>query len=209
MNVLKLVSQGGLAMMPLLVLSVIALAIVLERTLFFASLEWGGRDFRLRLREYARQGRLPECVLWLTGLKGAVVGVAQAGLNHWERGPESMENAMAAQAQVETMALHRYLMMLETTITASPLIGLLGTITGMMGVFRSVSEKISANPQADTSNILAGIGEALVATATGILVAVFCLFVHNLFQRLAERQMEESQVLANQLLQMSEEMRGY
>lgn len=209
MNVLKLVSQGGLAMMPLLVLSVIALAIVLERTLFFASLEWGGRDFRLRLREYVRQRRLSECVLWLTGLRGAVVGVAQAGLQHWERGPESMENAMAAQAQVETMALHRYLVMLETTITASPLIGLLGTITGMMGVFRSVSEKISANPQADTSNILAGIGEALVATATGILVAVFCLFVHNLFQRLAERQMEESQVLANQLLQMSEEMRGY
>ena len=209
MNILKLVSQGGLAMMPLLVLSVIALAIVLERTLFFASLEWGGRDFRLRLQEYIRQRKLPECVLWLTGLKGSVVGVAQAGINHWERGPESMENAMAAQAQVETMALNRYLVMLETTITASPLIGLLGTITGMMGVFRSVSEKISANPQADTSNILAGIGEALVATATGILVAVFCLFVHNLFQRLAERQMEESQVLANQLLQMSEEMRGY
>ena len=77
MNVLKLVSQGGLAMMPLLVLSVIALAIVLERTLFFASLEWGGRDFRLRLHEYVRQRRLPECVLWLTGLRGAVVGVAQ------------------------------------------------------------------------------------------------------------------------------------
>ncbi|MBS2040902.1 MotA/TolQ/ExbB proton channel family protein [bacterium] len=209
MNILKFVSQGGLAMLPLLALSVIALAVVLERTLFFASLEWGGRDFRLRLREYVRHNRIPECALWLTGLRGAISGVAQAGLNHWERGPEAMENAMVAQAQVETMALNRYLMMLETTITASPLIGLLGTITGMMGVFRSVSEKISANPQADTSNILAGIGEALVATATGILVAVFCLFLHNLFQRLAERQMEESQVLANQLLSMSEELRGY
>lgn len=209
MNVLKLVSQGGLAMLPLLVLSVIALAIALERTLFFASLEWGGRDFRLRLHEYARQRRFSECILWLNGLKGSVVGVTQAGLKNWERGSDSMENAMAAQAQLETMSLNRYLIMLETTITASPLIGLLGTITGMMGVFRSVSEKISANPQADTSNILAGIGEALVATATGILVAVFCLFVHNLFQRLAERQMEESQVMANQLLAMAEELRGY
>jgi biopolymer transport protein ExbB/TolQ len=64
---------------------------------------------------------------------------------------------------------------------------------------------MSNNPQADTTGILAGIGEALIATAAGILIAVVCLFFHNMYQRFAEQQMDATQDVANLLTELVDE----
>ncbi|MBN9416885.1 MAG: MotA/TolQ/ExbB proton channel family protein [Candidatus Eremiobacteraeota bacterium] len=205
MNLFQFAQQGGIFMVPLILLSLLSMAVGLERTFYFANLHWGGDVFRNRLVGLLREGKEAEAIQWLQGLRGAVAGTALAGARRWSRGRASMESAMVAQSHRDQAALHRFLVVLETTVTASPLIGLLGTITGMMGVFRAVSSKIAENPQADTSSILAGIGEALVATAAGILIAVVSLFIHNLFQRLAERQMDEAQDVANELVDLIDE----
>ncbi|MFN8612227.1 MAG: MotA/TolQ/ExbB proton channel family protein [Vulcanimicrobiota bacterium] len=208
MNLLTFVQQGGVFMLPLVFLSLLSMAVGLERMLYFANLNWGGEAFRNRLLGLLREGKEAEAIAWLQGLRGAVAGTALAAVKRWGRSRASIESAMVAQSHRDQGALYRFLVILETTVTASPLIGLLGTITGMMGVFRAVSAKIAENPQADTSSILAGIGEALVATATGILIAVVSLFVHNLFQRLAERQMDEAQDIANELMDLVDEKAG-
>lgn len=205
MNLGTLIQEGGVFMLPLLALSVVALAIVFERALYFANLEWGGEGFRRQLAQLIGSGKRDEALAWLSRMRGPVAGTAVAGLSRWSKGRQAVENAMTSQAHREQGALMRFLSVLETTITASPLIGLLGTITGMMGVFRAVSEKMSTNPQADTTGILAGIGEALIATATGILVAVVCLFFHAIFQRLAERQMDATQDVANLVAELMDE----
>ena len=103
---------------------------------------------------------------------------------------------MSAQAKEEEPLLHRFLGLLETIVTAAPLIGLLGTITGMMGVFHSVASKLNSDPHANTTGITAGIGEALIATATGILVAVLALIIHNICQSVAESRMTEAEQTA-------------
>jgi biopolymer transport protein ExbB len=100
---------------------------------------------------------------------------------------------MIAEAKEQEPELYRFLGLLETIVTAAPLIGLLGTITGMMGVFRAVAQKLGDDPHANTTGITAGIGEALIATATGILVAVLALFLHNVFQALAEARTTEAE----------------
>ena len=205
MNITHFVQQGGVFMVPLLSLSVLAMAVTIERALYFASLEWGGEPFRRRLLGWLSEGKTEEAERWLGSRKGAVAGTALVAVRRWGRSRASLENAMVAQSHREQGALQRFLVILETTVTASPLIGLLGTITGMMGVFRAVSLKLSENPQADTSGILAGIGEALVATASGILIAVVCLFIHNTFHRLSEHQMDEAQNVANDLLDLHEQ----
>lgn len=205
MNLVNFVQQGGIFMVPLVLMSLLSMAVGFERMLYFANLNWGGDAFRTRLLGLLREGKEAEAMAWLQGLRGAVSGTALAAVKRWNRDRSSVENAMVAQSHREQAALFRFLVVLETTVTASPLIGLLGTITGMMGVFRAVSAKIAENPQADTSSILAGIGEALVATATGILIAVVSLFIHNLFQRLAERQMDEAQDIANELIDLLDE----
>ena len=205
MNLLHFAQQGGIFMVPLVFLSLLSMAVGLERLIYFANLNWGGEAFRTRLAGLLREGKEAEAIAWLQGMRGAVAGTALAAVKRWKRGRASVENAMVAQSHRDQAALFRFLVILETTVTASPLIGLLGTITGMMGVFRAVSAKIAENPQADTSSILAGIGEALVATAAGILIAVVSLFIHNFFQRLAERQMDEAQDVANELVDLLDE----
>lgn len=192
--------QGGVFMIPLLAASVLAVAVFLERLLYFMRLEGGKEGFQQRLGDLIRAGRRAEAITWLQSLRGPVPGTALAALQNWDRGRGAVESAMASRARVEGGRLHRFLNILETTVTASPLIGLLGTITGMMGVFRQVSERLGNNPQADTSGILAGIGEALIATATGIMVAVVCLVIHNLFQAWAESQMDAAEATAENIL---------
>ena len=205
MNVLHLIHQGGLCMLPLLAMSIVALALCLDRALYFASLEWGGDRFRDQLRAYIRHQRWAEGLLWLNPAQGPVAQVARLGLNRWGQPVRSLQSAIAMVCEDATPRLHQHLTMLETFVTASPLIGLLGTITGMMSVFRQVAVKMTQQPQADTSGILAGIGEALIATASGIMVAVACLLAHNLFQFLAERQMERTRSLSRELLNLYEE----
>jgi len=202
MNLMHLIQQGGVFMLPLLALSVLSMAVTIERALYFASIEWGGERFRQRLMALLSEGKQEEAGSWLGGLRGPVSHTALAAVKRWGRSRSALESAMVSQSHKDQGALQRFLVVLETTVTASPLIGLLGTITGMMGVFRAVSLKLSENPQADTSGILAGIGEALVATAAGILIAVVSLLVHNLFNRLAEKQMDECQNVANELLDL-------
>jgi biopolymer transport protein ExbB len=195
-------------MVPLLLASVLALALSLERVIYFARLESGGNVFLERMRAIIKDGKLTDGIAWLRGLAGPVPAVIETGLRNWEQPEKILEDSIAAQSHVEVQELHRNLSILETIVTASPLIGLLGTITGMMGVFRAVSEKLAQSPQADTSSILAGIGEALIATATGILVAVFCLLCHNFFQSMAERQMGATQRAVNELLLLRHQTRS-
>ena len=205
MNLATLVQQGGIFMVPLLLMSVLALSVIIERTLYFAMLEWGGAPLRSKLIQFVSGSQITEAQAWLQRLRGPIPAVALAGLRRWDKGRRALDNALVSEAHREQAQLQRFLPVLETTVTASPLIGLLGTITGMMGVFRAVADKMAKNPQADTSGILAGIGEALIATATGILVAVVCLFFHNLFQRLAEQQLEATQDVANVLVELYDE----
>ena len=208
MNIFKLVTQGGVFMYPLLLASVLALALSLERAIYFARVESGSALFLQKMRGLVAESKFAETLAWLQGLSGPVPAVVEAGIKNWDQSDRVMEDSISAQSQVEVEELHKNLVVLETIVTASPLIGLLGTITGMMGVFRAVSEKLAQSPQADTSSILAGIGEALIATATGILVAVFCLLCHNFFQARAERQMAASQRAVNELLLLRHQMKG-
>jgi biopolymer transport protein ExbB len=208
LNLFKIVSQGGVFMYPLLLASVLALALSLERLIYFSRLEGGAGEFLQKMRKFITENKVSEATTWLQGLNGPVPAVVEMGLRNWEESEKIVEDSIAAQSHLEVQELQRNLPVLETVVTASPLIGLLGTITGMMGVFRAVAEKLALNPQADTSAILAGIGEALIATATGILVAVFCLLCHNLFQGMAERQMSAMQRAVNELLLLRHQTRN-
>ena len=105
-----------------------------------------------------------------------VARVLAAGLRH--RNPAA-GLAMEAAAQDELARLRRYLPLLDTVITLAPLLGLLGTVTGMIGAFGIMSQAGLNQPTAITG----GVGEALVATAGGLAVAIGALVPYNFFQR--------------------------
>lgn len=185
-------------MWPLLLGSALAVGVGLERALYFLKLKGAGRAYRRDLERALSSGDLDRAAALSDG-EGPARACAKAAIENWSHNSEVLETAMASEAKEQEPALFRFLGLLETIVTAAPLIGLLGTITGMMGVFRAVAQKLGDDPHANTTGITAGIGEALIATATGILVAVLALLIHNFFQSLAEARATEAEQTAESI----------
>lgn len=193
-----LIERGGVFMWPLLFGSALALGVGVERAVYFLRLRAFDRVSRKNLETALSGGDLERAISIAEGA-GPSRDCVRAAVENWSQSPDVVDAALAVQAKEHEPLLHRFLGLLETIVTAAPLIGLLGTITGMMGVFRAVAQKLGADPHASTTGITAGIGEALIATATGILVAVMALLIHNICQAQAEARMTELEQTAESI----------
>jgi len=165
--------RGGPVMVPLLASSVMALAVILDRCLLwrrFRKDESGETILALVVA-----GHLAEATKMARASQHPVARVLLAGLEHHYPVPGM---AMEASSQAELQRLKRYLPLLDTIITLAPLLGLLGTITGMISSFGIVSEAGLGQPHAITG----GVAEALIATATGLSVAILTLVPYNYFR---------------------------
>jgi biopolymer transport protein ExbB len=174
----SVVVRGGFVMIPLLTASVVAMTVILERLIFW-------RRLRLRRREtgilaLVAEGDLPQAMQAASASRQPVARVLGAGIAAKHLSPGS---AMQAAAQAEVSQARRYLPILDTVITLAPLLGLLGTITGMISAFGIVSEAGLGQPHAITG----GIAEALIATATGLLIAIMTLIPYNYFRSKVEQ----------------------
>jgi biopolymer transport protein ExbB len=173
--------KGGPVMAPLLICSVLALAVVLERGWFWwRSRERGDAD---RVLGAVRRNQWDEAVGVAEASRSPVARVLAAGIRHRNPAPAL---AMETAAQEEAVRLNRYLPILDTIITLSPLLGLLGTVTGMIAAFGIMAAAGMNEPNAITG----GVAEALIATASGLAVAIAALVPYNYFLRRAERTLE-------------------
>src|SRR5262245_45189675 len=174
---LAVLAKGGLVMIPLGLCSVMTLAVVIERACWWWRL--GGTADADRVLAAAARGEWEDAVRSAESSRSPVARVLAAGLRHRNPAPSL---AMEAAAQDELSRVRRYLPLLDTVITLAPLLGLLGTVTGMIGAFGIMSQAGLNQPTAITG----GVGEALVATAAGLAVAIGALVPYNFFQRRAE-----------------------
>jgi biopolymer transport protein ExbB len=172
-NLGSILAKGGLVMVPLLASSMIALAVILERCLFWRRFRKAEDGTTILARVAA--GHLAEATKMARASRHPVACVLLAGLEHPYSAPGM---AMEAASQAELHRLKRSLPMLDTIITMAPLLGLLGTITGMISSFGIVSEAGLGQPHAITG----GVAEALIATATGLSIAILTLVPYNYFR---------------------------
>jgi biopolymer transport protein ExbB len=172
-EVIDILMKGGLMMIPLLASSLIAVTVILERFAFWHSLR--KHEVDRRILALAAEGDFKQAMDVAGASRHPVARVLHAGLRSRDIGPG---HAMEAAAQAELRNLRRNLPVLDTIITLAPLLGLLGTITGMISAFGIVSEAGLGQPHAITG----GIAEALIATATGLLVAIVTLIPYNYFR---------------------------
>jgi biopolymer transport protein ExbB len=189
-GVLALLARGGPVMIPLGACSVIALAVVLER-----AWTWRGlgrtRDAEAVLTRVAG-GKWEEAARVGEASRSPVARVLAAGVRH--RNPAATA-AMEAAARAESARLKRFLPVLDTIITLSPLLGLLGTVTGMISAFGVMAESGMNAPTAITG----GVGEALVATAAGLGVAIAALVPFNFFHSRTETMLDTIERYGSQL----------
>src|SRR5262245_58980525 len=180
-GVFGFLAKGGLVMIPLGVCSVLAVAVVIERAVTWLRL--GGLADSEGVLARVESGKWTDAIDAGERSRSPVALVLGAGVRH--RNPAA-RLAMETAAQEELARLRRYLPVLDTVVTLSPLLGLLGTVTGMIGAFGIMAQAGLNQPTAITG----GVAEALIATAAGLGVAICALVPYNFFQRRAESMAE-------------------
>lgn len=181
-TVVSVLARGGPVMIPLAVCSVLSLAVILERARFWLRARAAGVGERVL--ELAAAGKWDDALERARASRSPQARVLAAGLEHREGVPAQ---AMEAAARAESTRMRRALPVLDTIVTLSPLLGLMGTVTGMIAAFGVIATTGINQPHAITG----GVAEALIATAAGLGVAIVTLVPHNYFQARAERTLDE------------------
>jgi biopolymer transport protein ExbB len=189
-DIIAIIVKGGLVMIPLVLCSVISLAVTIERILYWhrISSKKSVEDMLLSVET----GKTERGVLPGSGVITTCSAGSRRRAGH--RNP-SYSKAMEVAAQGELPILKRRLVILDTIITLAPLLGLLGTITGMISSFGIMSDTGLGQPHAVTG----GVAETLIATATGLLIAILTLIPYNYFTSRAEKEMEDIEYFASRL----------
>ena len=166
--------KGGPIMWPILIVSIVALTVVLERCIW-----WGGRWFRRDPKRIEKvftaieNGDTAEASRLSRGSRDPVLRMLWNGLNHQH---SSLEAALQVAAGIEIKRAGRFLVVMDTLVTLAPLLGLLGTITGLIKSFSFLG-----NEELAVQAVTGGIAEALIATACGLGIAIFALIPFNFF----------------------------
>lgn len=192
--VVELIVKGGPIMYPILVVGVAAVCVILERVFWWLKLGMG-RKHKLLEDTYAAldAGDQQRAVTLSKGSSDPVVRMVHHGLIHQHT---SMQGALEVAAGHELQGAGRFLNAMDTIVTLGPLLGLLGTVTGIMGSFSSIGDSELA-----VEKVTGGIGEALIATAAGLGIAITTLIPMNYFHsRLAKLQFELEAAANNVLI---------
>ena len=166
--------KGGPIMWPILIVSIVALTVVLERCFW-----WGARWFRRDPKRVEKvftaieTGDVNEASKLARGSRDPVLRMLWNGLNHQHA---SLQGALQVAAGIEIKRAGRFLVVMDTLVTLAPLLGLLGTITGLIRSFSFLG-----NEELAVQAVTGGIAEALIATACGLGLAIFCLIPFNFF----------------------------
>ena len=188
MGINNIFSAGGVVMIPLLGFSVLALALIVERMRFW--LKINNRQTKV-VRDVLNLYRRNNVVGAIDGLrKNADLPIARmflTALELEEPTPEEFRLALESEAQAEIPLLKRFQTIFDTISSLAPLLGLLGTVLGLIGSFASLDLGDVGGSQ--TANVTGGISEALVSTAAGLVVAIFTLLFANTFRGMYQRQM--------------------
>lgn len=174
---LQLLAAGGWVM-PLIVLcSVIALAISIERWIALNSTRIAPPHLLANVWKQLKAGELDAQRLKLLRLGSPLGAILAAGLANRSQGRDVMKESIQEAASHVVHDLERYLNTLGTVAAVSPLLGLLGTVVGMIRVFTEITVQGTGNANA----LAGGISEALITTATGLAVAIPALVMHRYF----------------------------
>ena len=170
-------------------LSVLAVAVMLERLLFFYRTGGDAASLRARLQAGLHSGELSLLEQHLAHSRSVEARIVSAGLR--ASCPAEAEERMAAEAQAQRLRLERSLAFLGTLGTNAPFVGLLGTVIGIIGAFQQLDV---AGGQL-TTGLMSVIGEALIATAVGLMVALPAVAAYNGFQRTIQVRLNRGDLL--------------
>ena len=175
-DLMQFIQLGGILMWPIMACSVIAFAITLERLWRLRRAQTGMREFMDAMRSVLRQHRIQEALTLCDESDAPVARVVKAGVLKHDRPKAEVRDAVEDAGRLEAPRLERYLGALATITSVAPLLGLLGTVVGMIKCLAVIMHK---GGQVIPGDLAEGIGNALVTTAAGLSVAIPSLIAYN------------------------------
>ncbi len=199
MNFLELFAKGGILMYPILLCSVIALYIVIERFLVLRKAQIDAGQFMMRLRSVLQKGDILAGVNFCAKTNAPIANLMRKGLTKYTEGHERVSEAIESAGKEEVYHLEHGLGILASIAGIAPLLGFLGTVTGMIGAFRTI-EQLSGvvNP----SDLAGGIWEALLTTAFGLIVGIPAYGFYNWFVSRVQRVVFEMESASEEFLDL-------
>jgi len=204
---LEYIIQGRLTMIPLIILSVLALAVAIDRAwAFYRNSKIDTRSLRSKVMELFERGQVEEAARLCAATPGPVSAVLLAGLQSYAKHKPLatrsgaltgvMEKSMDDYAQHAVAAVEKRFFILSTVGTSAPLLGMCGTVLGMIGAFGTIAEMKNIDPAAVGGDI----SEALITTAAGLIIALIAVLPLNYFQdRASEIELEIEEARAELL----------
>jgi biopolymer transport protein ExbB len=200
-----IIFEGGILMWPIMLCSIVALAIAIERFFSLRRATIDTREFMDTMRTVLRQNRIQEAIGICDETDGPIARITKAGLLKHKRSKADIREAIEDQGHLEIPRLERYLSALATCANVAPLLGLLGTVSGMIKAFAQIQHK---QGQVNPSDLAEGIGNALVTTAAGLTVAIPTLVVYNYFVSRVENMIVEMEISSSELVELLTKDRG-
>lgn len=174
---MNLMYEGGPVMWPLLFASIVGMVAAVERAWVLRRARADAGALLKRLRSSLIQASTPAALDWLRKESTPLARVAQAGLESFDRPAALVEKAVERQANIELRRLEKRFGLLAAVVNLAPLLGFLGTVTGMIDSFSVLAEVGLTNP----GLVADGISEALITTAAGLVVAIPAQLALNVY----------------------------
>lgn len=190
----ELFQKGGPIMWPILILSIITMGVVIERAIFiFREIRRRDKAIVHKIFECVQHGKFTDAIKAGKSSDDMIARVLTEGLEHRE---SSLDDALLEAASKELDQYNRGLVVLDTAVTLGPLLGLLGTVTGMIKAFGIVGGSDLADKQ---QVITGGIAESLLAVSFGLIVAIIAILPLNYFSAKLEHVRRQTEASMNQL----------
>ncbi|MDA2934101.1 MotA/TolQ/ExbB proton channel family protein [Acidobacteria bacterium AH-259-D05] len=196
--------QGGLMMWPLLACSLLGLTFIIERVISYRRIKGDTAEIFSAIRELLLAGDLRQSVEVCESFDHPVATTLRSGLLRYGKKQGEIEKAMESVALHELSKLEKGLWILATVANIAPLVGFLGTVTGMIRSFEALAEVGLGNPQA----VAGGISEALITTATGLAIGLTVQAAYNYFSNRVSSFSLDMETSSSMLLETFSEIEG-
>ena len=175
----EIIQKGGPVMYPIILCSIVAFAIVIERLYHLYKARIDTRDFMNNIEITIKRNRIAEAIKICDNTPGPIAHIVKAGVMKHDRSRQEIRESIEDAGHQEVPRLEKNISLLATIAHISPLLGLLGTVTGMVRAFQIIQEKSASFNPVSPGDLAGGIWEALLTTVAGLIVAIPTVVAYN------------------------------
>ena len=181
MNTWALILAGGPLMAPILLCSFCSWAIMIEKFLYFSAIDKNTQNVKQRIFSLIKENKITDAILFCEETRSPVAKILGAGLLKFGSSKEDIQAAMISASHIQIPILEKRLSILSTITNIAPLLGFLGTATGLAISFHTIQTRAASLNPVTPGDLATGIWQALITTIAGLAVAIPAYIVYNYF----------------------------